>query len=247
MDRMLYIGMNGAKQVMQAQAVNANNLANVSTTAFKQDLHQFRSMSVFGDGLPSRAYSMVESPGTDSSVGTIQATGRELDIAIDGEGWIAVLAADGSEAYTRAGSLRMDESGLVTTRDGMPVLGRNEAPIIIPQAEKVEILSDGTISIRAIGQAASSLADVERIKLVNPDNNSLTKGVDGLMRLKDGTSAAADASVSVVAGALEGSNVNAVSAMVNMIELSRQYEMQVKMMNIAKENDESDTQVMRLA
>ncbi len=247
MDRMLYLAMNSAKQTMLAQATTTNNLANVSTTGFKADLEQFRSMPVYGQGMPSRVYAMSERPGVDFKPGPIATTGRDLDMAIQGEGWLAVQSPDGSEAYTRAGDLRLDANGLLTTGAGHPVLGNNGAPIVIPPADTIQIGDDGTISIRPVGQAPNVLAEVERIKLVNPEAVSLTKGEDGLIRLKEGGIAPADASVKLISGALEGSNVSSVDAMVKMIELQRQYEMQVKMMSTAKDNDAASNKLLQMA
>ncbi|WP_127476395.1 flagellar basal-body rod protein FlgF [Sulfurivermis fontis] len=247
MDRMLYLSMNGASQIMQAQAITTNNLANVSTTGFKADLAQFRSMPVFGPGMPSRVYAMTERPGTDLSSGAHNHTGRELDMAVRGDGWIAVQAPDGSEAYTRAGDLHISSAGLLVNGAGHPILGDNGGPIAIPPYEKIDIATDGTITIRPLGQQANVLAQVERIKLVLPEDGQLTKGEDGLMRLKGGGVLPPDASVQLVSGVLETSNVSVVDSMVRLIELSRQYETQVKMMNTAKENDASSDRLMQLA
>ncbi|MBW6476633.1 MAG: flagellar basal-body rod protein FlgF [Chromatiales bacterium] len=247
MDRMLYLAMSTAKQTLHAQAANSNNLANVSTTGFRADLEQFRSMPVFGEGMPSRVYAMNERHAIDFTQGPINATGREFDLAIRGEGWIAVQAPDGAEAYTRAGDLHMDDTGLLTTGAGHPVLGNNGVPIIIPPAEHIVIGVDGTISIRPIGQEANALAEIDRIKLVNPDPAALTKGEDGLIRLFDGGDSPPDANVEVLAGSLEGSNVSVVGAMVKMIELQRQYELQIKMMTTAKENDQAADQILRIS
>lgn len=246
MDRMLYVAMSGAKQIMLAQAVNNNNLANVSTAGFRADLDAFRSMPVFGPGYPSRVYTMTERPGTDMSSGALTTTGRELDVAVNGQGWITVQAPDGSEAYTRAGDLRVSVNGQLETGAGHPVMG-NGGPIAVPPFEKIEIGSDGTISILPIGQAPSSLAVVDRIKLVNPLQRDMEKGVDGLMRVKNSRGdVAPDATVSLAGGVLESSNVNAVEAMVKMIELSRHYETQIKMMRVAQDNDVAATQMMRM-
>jgi flagellar basal-body rod protein FlgF len=248
MDRMLFLAMTTAKQTMHSQAVNSNNLANATTTGFKADLEQFRSMPVYGQGMPSRVYAMAERPGTDFTPGSFTTTGRDLDVALRGEGWLAVQAADGSEAYTRAGDLHIDANGILSTGTGLPVIGNNGGPIVVPPAETLEIGADGTISIRPIGQAPTVLAEVDRIKLVNPDAGELTKGKDGLIRMKqEGEVATADAAVQVTSGALEGINVNSIDAMVKMIELQRQYELQVKMMKTAKENDASTDSIMRLA
>lgn len=246
MDKMLYLAMTGAKQTMVAQAVNSNNLANASTPAFKADLEQFRSMPVVGEGIPSRVYSMTERPGVDVTPGAINTTGRELDVAIKGDGWIAVQAPDGSEAYTRAGALHISSLGMLETASGHAVIG-DGGPIVIPQAEKIEIAIDGSISIRPIGANANEMAEIGRIKLVNPAANNLTKGEDGLIRTRDGSNPEADIDVQLVSGALEGSNVSAIKSMVKMIELSRQYEMQIKMMKTAEENDTAVTQIMKIS
>lgn len=246
MDRILYVAMSGASQTLLAQGAVSHNLANVSTTGFKADLNQMRSMQVFGAGAPSRVYAMSERPGVDLSAGTLQSTGNELDVAVSGDGWIAVQAPDGSEAYTRAGDLHISSNGILVTGAGHPVLG-NGGPIAIPPSEKLEIGGDGTISIRPLGQAASTLAELDRIKLVNPQSDQLEKGPDGLFRLTSGANAEADGSVSLVSGALESSNVNAVGMLVEMIALARRFEMQVKVMEDAKRNDESSTAMMRVS
>jgi len=246
MDKMLYIAMSGAKQTTLAQAINTNNLANVSTAGFKADLAQFRAMPVFGAGMPTRVYAMAERPGVDMNTGALTTTGNELDVAVRGEGWLAVQTADGGEAYTRAGDLRLDSAGMLVTGAGHPVLG-NGGPIALPPFEKLEIGTDGTLSIRPVGQAPNVLAEVDRIKLVNPPAGDLTKGQDGLVRRMDGTIEPPDAQVQLISGALEGSNVSAVEAMVNMISLSRQYEAQLKMMETAKDNDAASDQLLRMA
>lgn len=246
MDRMLYVAMSGAKQTMLAQTANSNNLANANTDGFRADLATFRSMPVYGAGEATRVYAMAEGAGVDTTSGAITPTGRDLDVAIKGEGWIAVQAPDGSEAYTRTGNLHITEGGILKTAAGLAVLG-NGGPIAIPPAEKVEIGADGTVSIRGIGQTANALTILDRIKLVKIDGASLQKGEDGLLRIRDGSSAAPDASVSVIAGALETSNVNTVEAMVKLIALSRQYETQVKMMKTAEDIDTAATQLLSLS
>lgn len=245
MDSSLYVAMSGAKQALMAQAVNSHNLANANTTGFKADLSQFRSMPVYGPGHPSHVYAMAERPGIDFENGTTQQTGRELDVAIKGEGWIAVQTEDGSEAYTRAGDLRITPTGLLTTGTGLPVLGGG-GPVSLPEAEKIQIGSDGTISIIPLGDSAATLSAIDRIKLVNPELADITKGKDGLFRLKNGSEADASAGVRLVSGAVEGSNVSVVSAMVSMIELARNFELQVKMMKTVSDNEAASAQLMRI-
>jgi flagellar basal-body rod protein FlgF len=237
--------MNGAKQILQAQASNANNLANVNTTAFRADLEQFRSQPVFGPVYPSRVYSMVERPGVDLSTAGLTTTGRDLDVSVKTEGWIAVIGKDGKEAYTRAGDLQVTPQGQLVTGTGLSVVG-NGGPIALPPYEKLEIGNDGTVSIIPQGGNATVAAAVDQIKLVNPPKDQLEKGEDGLMRVKDGQPVAASPQVSLVAGSLEASNVNAVEEMVQMIDLQRQYELQIKLMKSVEDDGAAGSQLLKL-
>jgi len=246
MDKSLYIAMSGAKQTLLAQTANANNLANAQTSGFKSDLEQFRSMPVYGPGFPSRVYAMAERPGTDLSPGAIQQTGRELDVAVEGDGWIAVQGSDGKEAYTRAGDLRITPEGLLQTGTGLQVMGQ-DGPISLPPAQKLEIGKDGTISMVPLGANATNTAVIDRIKLVKPELQNLEKRSDGLMHLKDNKTAEASAEVTLVQGAIEGSNVNTIGAMVDMIELSKNFELQTKVMKSADENSQASARLMQLA
>lgn len=245
MDEMIYLAMTGAKQTEYAQAINSNNLANISTTGFRTDLHSFSSVVIEGPGVESRINAVVESYGTDFSQGAVVSTGRDLDIAIQGSGFLAVQAADGSEAYTRAGNLRIGSGGLLETGSGRLVLG-NAGPVAIPPNSSLLIGTDGTISVQPIGQGPETLATVDRIKLVDPDTRLLAKGSDGLFRLPDDEIASANASVRLTSGVLEQSNVNVAKTLVNMIELSRQYEMQINVIKTAKENADAAAQLMRI-
>jgi flagellar basal-body rod protein FlgF len=238
--------MSGAKETLMAQGTNSSNLANANTTGFLADLQQFRSMPVFGDGYPTRVYALSERPSVDFKSGSIIQTGNELDVALNGKGWITVQAPDGSEAYTRRGDLTLDANGQLTTGNGLPVIG-NGGPIAIPPAEKIEIAPDGTISIRPLGQSSKELAIIDQILLVNPQDSDMEKGSDGLMRLKDGVTAEPDTALQLVSGALESSNVNVVDCMVDMIELSRRFDIQVKMMKSAEEMEQSSTSILRLS
>ena len=245
MDEMIYLAMTGAKQTEYAQAINSNNLANVSTTGFRADLHSFSSVPIEGPGVESRVNAVVEAYGTSFSQGPIMPTGQDLDIAISGDGLIAVQSADGSEAYTRAGDLKIGSGGLLTTGAGHLVLG-NGGPIAIPDYNSLEIGSDGTISVQPLGQGPEILATVDRIKLVNPDTALLSKGLDGLLRLPEGEIAAADPNVTVTSGHLEQSNVNIAQTLANMIELARQYEMQINVIKTAEENADAAAQMMQV-
>ncbi|MFV1983672.1 MAG: flagellar basal-body rod protein FlgF [Thiohalomonadales bacterium] len=245
MDHMLYVAMSGAKQIMQAQAVNANNLANVNTTAFRADLVDAESRQIYGPGYPSRVNVISDDSTTDFSNGTLATTGRNLDVAVNGEGWFVVQTDDGTEALTRNGSFKISPEGLLVTNKNLPVMGES-GPISIPQAQKIEINGNGSVSVVPIGEPATSIVLLDRLKLVNPDNSNLVKGTDGLVRLNNGGSFSNDSTVSIVAGTLENSNVNSIEAMVNMIELQRQFEMQIKLMKQAEKNDEQTAQMLKL-
>jgi flagellar basal-body rod protein FlgF len=238
--------MSGAKQTLLAQASNANNLANAQTTGFKSDLEQFRSMPVFGPGFPTRVYAMTERPGSDFNMGPIQTTGNDMDIAIKGDGWLAVEGSEGKEAYTRAGELQITPDGRLLTGTGTAIFG-DDGPISIPPVEKINIGSDGTISIIPAGGNSADLAVIDRIKTVKPDLDNLEKRNDGLMHTKDGQVLQASADVTLIQGALEGSNVNAVSALVDMIELAKNFELQTKVMKSADENSGVSAKLMQMA
>ena len=246
MDEAIYLAMTGAKQVEYAQAINSNNLANISTTGFRADLHAFSSVPVEGPGVDSRINAVVDSYGTDFSQGATAFTGRDLDVAIQGSGFIAVQARDGSEAYTRAGDLRINAGGLLSTGAGHLVIG-DGGPVAIPPNARLLIGSDGTVSVQPLGQGPEVLAVVDRIKLVNPDVSLLAKGEDGLLRLPDDQIADASADVRLTTGALEQSNVNAARVLINMIELSRQYEMQINVIRTAKENADAAAELLSVS
>lgn len=244
MDRFLYISMSGAKETLRAQTVNNHNLANASTTGFRADLSAFQSRAVAGAGYASRAYATNATVGWDSTQGALMSTGRDLDVGINGPGWMAVQGADGREAYTRAGDLRVDPSGLLMNGAGQTVMGEG-GPISVPPNTSLLIAADGTISIVPVGQGPETTSQVGRIKLVNPAAESMARGDDGLFRTIDGTDAAPDANVRVTSGVLESSNVNVADAMVNMIELSRHFDLQVKAMRTAEENAATAAQLLK--
>ena len=246
MDKMLYVSMTGAQNNTLALRAHANNLANVSTSGFRRDFEQARSMPLFGETYPARVFAMSERPATDFRAGSLQETGRDLDVAIGGKGWIAVQTPDGSEAYVRTASLNIDALGVLRTGNGLPVMG-NAGPIAVPPEQKVEIGQDGTISIRALGEDPNVLAEVDRIKLVNPDPKSMEKGTDGLIRVKGQPEVEADATVQVTSGFLEASNVNAVEEMTAILSLSRQFELSVKMMRTAEDNSSAMARVLQIS
>ncbi|MCE1239338.1 MAG: flagellar basal-body rod protein FlgF [Azonexaceae bacterium] len=245
MDRLIYTAMTGAKHVFMQQAGTANNLANASTIGFKAQEHRFRAVPVQSEAMPTRAFVVDASVSDVFDEGPSMFTGRNLDVAVQGRGWIAVQLPDGSEAYTRAGSLDVDETGQLKTKDGYTVLG-DGGPLNIPPDNRVEIAPDGTVSIVPTFGTPNNANAIGRIKLVNPPENTLVRGGDGLFRQADGQPAPADEQVRLASGVLEGSNVNVTESMVNLISLARQFEMQIKMLQTADQNAQRADQLLSL-
>ncbi|MBA3581973.1 MAG: flagellar basal body rod protein FlgF [Gammaproteobacteria bacterium] len=246
MDRMLYTAMTGAQQIMLRQTSNNNNLANTQTTGFRQDLDTFKDLPLYGPGWETRVLTELQSKGVDMTPGAIMETGRSLDVAAKGNALIAIQAKDGKEAYTRAGALNVNANGMLETSTGQLVIG-NGGPISVPPYENIAIAADGSISVQPLGQAASTLAILDRLKLVSADAKELVKTADGHLRAVNGKPLAVDAFAQVQSGALETSNVNTVEALVNMIALSRQFELNVKLMETTEKLDEQSASRMTLS
>ncbi|MBU3696413.1 flagellar basal body rod protein FlgF [Dechloromonas sp.] len=245
MDRLIYTAMTGAKHVFMQQAATANNLANASTVGFKAQEHRFRAVPVLSEAMPTRAFTVDASVADVFDEGPVMFTGRNLDVSVQGRGWLAVQLPDGSEAYTRAGSLDVDVTGLLVTKGGHLVMG-DGGPINIPPDNSIEIAPDGTVSVVPTFGARNNANAIGRLKLVDPPEADLVRGADGLFRQRDGQPAAAAANVKVAPGTLEGSNVNVTDAMVNLISLSRQFEIQIKMMQTADTNAQRADQLLSL-
>ncbi|CAM2930113.1 flagellar basal-body rod protein FlgF [Legionella steigerwaltii] len=237
MDPILYNAAGGGRIGFKRQEIIANNLANVNTPGFKADMYQAQTMYANMGGSDSGAAFAIQNPNAlDLSPGDITTTGRNLDIAIEGNGWFAVSNSQGKEGYTKAGNLRLDVNGMLTTASGHPVLG-NGGPISIPPAQEINIGADGTITVVPLGGDPKSAAILDRIKLVTLDKNNIVKSSEGLYQLKNGgTPPAADASVQVRSGAIEGSNVNAIDQMVEMITSGREYDAHMKVMSTVEDN-----------
>lgn len=247
MDRAVYIAMTGAKNNMMSQTSHSNNLANARTTGFKADWAQARAIPVWGEHHPSRAFSMTERPASDFNDGALIETGNELDTAIAGDGFFAVLDGDGQEAYTRRGDFAVTPLGQLINGSGQSVMGQG-GPVILPPYEKLEIGTDGTISIRPAGAGPSEMIAIDVVKLVNPDFRNFEKGTDGLFRPRDGAPILeADETLNVVSGFIENSNVNSVSELTNLLSLNRQYEVQVKMMKTADEMSQASERILQLS
>jgi flagellar basal-body rod protein FlgF len=243
MDRMIYTAMTGALHTLNQQATAAQNLANASTTGYRAQANAFRAVPVFGNGLPTRAFVVDSTTGADFTPGPIQQTGRNLDVAIQGSGWIAIQLENGDEAYTRQGNLKVNANGILQTQSGFNVKG-NTGIIAVPENSRITIAKDGTVSAVPITPLPNTVIIIDRIKLVDPPENQLTKGEDGMFRLQGKGEALTDGNVLLAAGALEGSNVNLVHEMVNMISLARQFDMQMKILESAEHNAQQASELL---
>lgn len=246
MDKLIYTVASGAKHILDRQATAANNLANVNTTGFRSQIDSFRAVPVMAEGtLATRTFVVNAEAGSDFTSGPMQATGRDLDMAVKGRGWIAVQMADGSEAYTRHGALTMNANGLLQSAQGMTIQG-DGGPITVPPEVSVAIGGDGTISTIATTTKPGAPTVLGRIKLVNPDEKDMVRGDDGMFRMKDGSVAPSDPNVAVAGGMLEGSNANPIDSMVSMIALARSFELQMGLMKNAENNAAKATQILAL-
>ncbi|ANN66799.1 flagellar basal body rod protein FlgF [Bordetella bronchialis] len=243
MDRVIYTAMNGAVRINEEQAVLTNNMANVNTPGFRAQMAVYRSVPVNdGTSLPTRVSTVASTPRNDFTPGVMDATGRDLDIAVTGNGWIAVQTPQG-EAYTRAGDLQVGVNGLLQTAQGMPVLSNQNGPIDVPPNATLTIASDGTITAIGAGDPPNTILNLGTIKLVSPALASLVHGDDGVFRrvAANGQPAPpmpADPTLRVMPGVLEGSNANAAASMVGMIENSRRFEMQMQVIRDAQTNED---------
>jgi flagellar basal-body rod protein FlgF len=245
MDRLSYTSLSAMRSAMARQASTANNLANANTTGFKAEIANVQPLWVKGEGFTSRVQASEEVLAADMNPGTIQETGRDLDIAINGDAMLAVQTPDGEEAYTRRGDLQLSDSGLLTTGDGHPVLGEG-GPITLPPADSMRIDADGTLWIVPTGGDPAQPQQVDRLKLASATGSKIAKGLDGLFRVDGGGALPSDPQAKVVSGSLEGSNVNQTKALVDMIEASRAWDTQLKLITSAKEIDTSTADLMRL-
>ncbi|PAX07956.1 flagellar basal-body rod protein FlgF [Sphingomonas lenta] len=247
MDKLVYTAATGLRAHMQAQAAIANNMANVSTTGYRADRVVFDRIELKGGGaaLQARTPTSEEITDADRSPGAIQTTGRPLDIAMQGDAWLAVQAADGTEAYTRRGDLSVTEAGVLQTGDGFLVMGSG-GPITLPPADKVAIAADGSITIVPRGGDPNQPQAIDRLKLADPRGSNTVKGLDNLLRVRGGGVLPEDLDAKVQTGALEGSNVNMTQALVDMIENQRSYEVQANLLKEARSMDEQSASLMRL-
>lgn len=245
MDRLIYTAMGGASHILQQQASVGQNLSNVNTPGYRAAVNAFRAVPLVGEGLPTRAFVVDSTAGADFTPGVMQPTGRNLDMAVQGAGWIAIQMENGSEAYTRNGSFQVSPEGILQTRAGLNVAG-DTGLITIPPNTEVTVGKDGTISTVPTGLPPNQVVLVGRIKLVNPAEEQMVRGDDGMFRTKDGKPAAADIAVKVAPGNLESSNVNTVEAMVSMISLARQFDMQMKMLQSADNNARQASQLLNM-
>ncbi|MCF8707428.1 flagellar basal-body rod protein FlgF [Rhizorhapis sp. SPR117] len=245
MDRLINTSLTAMRGAMARQTAIANNLANASTTGFRAEIANASTTWLNGQSLNSRAMQSEQVIAANMKSGSVTQTGNPLDVALNGDALLTVQAPDGGEAYTRRGDLTLNESGLLTTGDGNPVLGEG-GPITLPPADSISIGKDGSIWIVPQGGDLAQPQQIEKLKLVSAKGSEISKGIDGLFHEVNGGALPEDPDASVTSQALEGSNVNPTDALVQMIDASRAWETQIKMITTAKELDDSGASLMRL-
>lgn len=250
MDRVIYTAMSGASQTLNQQSITSHNLANVSTVGFRAQLTAMKAVPIVGSSMPTRTMVTVTTPTYDSTIGAFNYTGRNLDVALSQDDWLAVQLADGSEGYTRNGAIQIDENGTLNIQ-GFPLLGDNGV-LTVPQRSQVSVSTDGTLSALGAGDKRTTIAQVGKIKKVHLERNELVRGDDGFFHATEATINNRGAvlqdnpNAKLMSGALEGSNVNPITAMVNLISHSRQFEMQMKQITTADENAQKANQILSL-
>lgn len=250
MDHVIYTAMGGASQSLEKQAITANNLANASTPGFKSQLAALRAVPINGPTNHTRTLVVASTPGADMSEGVMDYTGRSMDVALPKESWLAVQTANG-EAYTRNGNMELNADGQLTIQ-GRLVMG-DGGPIEIPPNAQISISADGTISSLNGGDAPNTIAQLGRLKLVKATGQEVTRSDDGLFRLtpaaqqQRGNVLQNDPTVRIMPGVLEGSNVDSVGALVDMIANSRRFDMQMKVISSADTNAQSANQLLAIS
>lgn len=245
MDRLIYTSLSAMRGSMARQTAVANNLANAQTPGFRADMADAQSLWLQGNGLDARAFSSEQVLGADMRAGTVTSTGRDLDVAIDGDSMLVVQTAEGEEGYTRRGDLKVASSGLLTTGDGHPVQGAG-GPITLPPADRISIDEQGRIWIVPQGGQADQPQEVDRLRLATPTGSDIVKGLDGLFRVRGGGVLPDDPDAHVISGSLEGSNVAATTALVDMIEASRSWDSQLKLISDVRDLDTATADLMQL-
>ena len=250
MDHAIYTAMGAASQTLDLQSVTANNMANASTPGFRKQLEALRAVPVEGLSLPTRTLVAASTPGSDMSPGSMDYTGRNLDVAMQQDGWLAVRTPNGQEAYTRNGNMQVNVNGQLEV-NGNLVMG-DGGPVAVPQNAQLTIAADGTITALNPGDPPNTAAPIGKLKMVKATAQEVERGDDGLFHLTQqaqatrGAAPAADPTLKVMAGVLEGSNVNAVEAMADMISNSRRFEMQMKVISNVDGNEQRANQLLSL-
>lgn len=244
MDRLIYTAMTGANAAANRQSVLANNLANVSTNGFRAQLATYRAVPLKGEGATTRVFALEATAGHLDTPGPAMRTDRSLDVMAKDGAWFAVQGLDGTEAYTRNGHVEVATDGTLTTGNGLQILSSDGSPITSPAGAELTVQPDGTVSAKIGNQPANAIG---RLKLVVPTGEDpLVRSGDGLFRTLSGDPLNNEDTARVQAGMLEGSNVNAIEAMVGMIQTARQFEAQTRLMQTAESNDRSAGQLLNM-
>ncbi|GMN01785.1 flagellar basal body rod protein FlgF [Erythrobacter sp. MTPC3] len=245
MDRLIYTALSGMDAAMNRQRAVANNLANVSTPGFRAEEFSVEPVTIKGEAMQTRSLAQGLVRGANMEGGTVTQTGQPLDIAVAGNALLALQAGDGSEVYSRRGDLNVSATGVLQNGDGLPVIGE-AGPITLPTGSQISISDDGGIFLRDPATPEAPPEQIARIKLANPDGSAIVKDIDGFLRVPGGGILPADPTARVMTGAIEGSNVDTATTLVQMIEAQRSFEQRTKIISTAEDIDQAGARLMSL-
>jgi len=237
MDKLIHVALSSLRQAEISQRVVAANLANAETVGYRADNDRsFTSvyLNQAGGGTEPRVFATTGEQTINTEPGAVTMTGRDLDVAVDGDGYLLIQTADGTPALSRRGDLRVSAAGVLENASGLAILG-DGGQIQVPPNRSISIGSDGTVRVTPIDAPEDQPpVVVGRLGLVATPAAGVKRRADGHPAMK------------IVAGALEKSNVNSVQVLTGMVELSRMYEAQTKLLKIATTLDEAGASLMRM-
>jgi flagellar basal-body rod protein FlgF len=246
MDRLIYTAVSGLSASMIRQRMVASNMANAQTPGFRAEVMESNPVTVTGPQIDVRAYNRSEVKGALMKEGSMVATGRPLDIAMQGDTMLTVQAPNGGEGYTRRGDLSVSPTGVLQNGEGLAVMGDN-GPVTVPLGSNVTISQQGAVMVADPTNPDQPATQVAQIKLANYAGSKIEKDLTGLFRVPGGGVLPADENAKIAVGTLEQSNVSTTEVLVEMIEQQRLFDIRTKLLATARDLDEGGANLMRMS
>jgi flagellar basal-body rod protein FlgF len=250
MDRLIHTALTTLRLSNHGDTLHASNMAKASVPGFRRDLEAASEVRLLAstETLETRAFTIRDTRNNFSEKqGEIQFTGLGTDVAINGQGYF-IIQHDGRDPHlSRRGDLRVDANNQLTDGVGALMLDNELQPIVLPPFQDISIGEDGRITITPIGAEPGEVVQAGFLGTTLAEGVVLEKSIDGGIRQPDGTVPPADQQSQILNGALETSNVNVVEELVETIRRQREYEMNVKLISIARDLDEAGASIMRMA